>query len=265
MRRGALGLLGALLVAPLFPLWVGEADARPHHSRGSAVRGKHDKHPAAKHGKAVKRGKGRRRGGKRREAPPQMPTRIELTAVDLVTGTAHVDVVGTTRPPATRLFILTDQSGRRFVPSFAECYPPPGVTLSTGAPGATQGEADEEEPETAAGPELPATTRWRCSLTIPRLYRRAPLVTMGMEWGNLYVAAPSETVQRLWGEARAAAPLSAIADRHATTPPADLTLSRKNPLSIPETEDPPLDDDPSDTSDTTPAAHNSVREPAPAE
>ena len=257
MRAPALGL--ALLVAPLL---VGEADARPKHGRAAAVSAKHQKHPVAKRGKAAKGGKGRRRGGKRREVPPQMPSRIELTAVDLTTGTAHVDVVGTTRTPATRLFILTDQSGRRFVPSFAECHPPPGVTLPAAAPGAA-GEEDGDDEAAYAGPELPATTRWRCSLTIPRLYRRAPLTSMAMEWGNLYVSAPTETVQRLWGEARAAAPLSAVAERHAASPPVELAPVRANPLSIPEHEDPPLDDDPSDVSDTTPAAVKTDREPSP--
>ena len=259
----AIGLWGTLLFAPLL---VGTAEARAKHSQRPAVRTKHDKHPAPKHHKAVKHG-GRKRGGKRREAPPQMPSRIELTAVDLITGTAHVDVVGTTRTPATRLFILIDQSGRRFVPSFAECHPPPGVNIPIAAPGAASEAEGDDDAAAAAEPELPASTRWRCSLTIPRLYRRAPLTSMGMEWVNLYVSAPSETVQRLWGEARAAAPLSAIADRHAPTPAVELALPRKNPLSIPEHEDTPLDDDPSDTSDTTPAASKSeqAHEPTPAE
>ncbi len=256
-------VLSALLVGPLVAgnaaAW---AKSRP------AAHGKAGKRAAVKHGKATKGhkgGKGRRRGGKRREAPPQMPTRIELTAMDLITGTAHVDVVGTTRPPATRLFIMTDQSGRRFVPSFAECHPPPGVNLPAPAPGApSEGEGDDEPAD--SGPELPTTTRWRCSITIPRLYRRAPLTSMGMEWGNLYVAAPSETVQRLWGEARAAAPLSAIAERHATAPAAPIEPPvRKNPLSIPELDDPPLDDDPSDVKDTIPAAGKTEHAPVPTE
>lgn len=241
----ALRMLGVLLLGPLLLGGVAQARSSRTHAQpkpGKSVAQKRVGKSAPKHGKS------RRRGSKRLETPPQMPSQLELTAVDLVTGTAHLDVVGTTRTPATRLFILTDQSGRRFVPSFAECHPPPGVD----APSQT---ADDEE-QTPKGPELPASTHWRCSLTIPRLYRRAQLTGLSMEWGNRAVAARAETVQRLWGEARAAAPLSAIAERpHAgdavrTAP--DEAPQRTVLPPMPE-EGPGLDDDPSDPPDNTPA------------
>jgi hypothetical protein len=258
----ALRLLGALLLAPL--LLGGVAQARSHRSHGTLVRAKHGKATASRVTKSPpKHGKSRRRSARRREVPPQLPTQIELTAVDLVTGTAHLDVIGTTRPPATRLFILTDQSGRRFVPSFAECHPPPGVTL----PGPAADAAPEDDEQEPRGPELPAGTRWRCSLTIPRLYRRAPLAGMGMEWGSRAVAARSETVQRLWGEARAAAPLSAIAERphggEAAPPPSADARPVLPPL--PETGGPVLDDDPSDPSDNAPPGEAAARDAQPAE
>lgn len=230
MRQALLGfaLLLPLAVTPLAPARAAVVRSKP----AAAAK------PKAKPGKSslrsgksgARRGAVKRRGRKRREAPPQMPSRIELTAIDLVTGTAHLEVTGTTRPPVTQLFILTDQSGRRFVPHFAECAPPPGVelpalptaTAAGSAPGDEGGDEGGGEDEPALSPgapsapgsrDLPATTRWRCSLTIPRLYRRAPLASISMEWGQLRVAASDKTVQRLWGEARAAAPLSAIAER----------------------------------------------------
>mgnify|MGYP000190337126 FL=1 len=218
-----LGVLCCVLLGPLLLLPDAAAMARPKAGKSvatarpgkAAVRGGKK---ALRHGKAQ-----RRRGKKRREVPPQMPSRIELTAIDLISGTAHLDVIGTTRPPVTQLIVLSDQTGRRYAPSFAECHPPPGVQLAE-APAASDPEAGEseesDEGEPAAGlPELPATTRWRCSLTIPRLYRREPITGITMEWGHLSVAASEQTVQRLWGEARAQAPLTAIAER----PPAPIT------------------------------------------
>lgn len=230
-------LLGFALLVPLAVSAPGSAQAVAQRGKAAAAARPKAKAKVGQAGKsALRSGKpgGRRpavkrRGRKRREAPPQLPSRIELTAIDLVTGTAHLDVVGTTRPPVTQLFILTDQSGRRFVPHFAECTPPPGVELPAALPAGAAAEAasgdeggDDDEPALPPGAqELPATTHWRCSLTIPRLYRRAPLASISMEWGQLRVAASDQAVQRLWGEARAAAPLSAIAERNDSPPAKD--------------------------------------------
>ncbi len=238
--------LGWALLVPL--LVAGGADAaRPQPGRAVAA-SRPGKAAGVRPGKAagakLRRGKAQRRGRKkRREVPPQMPSKLELTAIDLVSGTAHLDVVGTTRPPVTQLFVFADQTGRRYAPSFAECHPPPGVHLAPAA-GTERGEAaePEEDAPAAAGPELPATTRWRCSLTIPRLYRRAPITGITMEWGRLSVAAPEQAVQRLWGEARALAPLSAIAERP-SDPPAEQAAPRPA-AGVPGTTAPPLDDDP---------------------
>lgn len=218
-----LGVFGCALLGSLLLCADAGAAARPHPGK-SAAKVRPGKAAVRGGKKELRRGKAQRRGRKkRREVPPQMPSRIELTAIDLVSGTAHLDVIGTTRPPVTQLFVLSDQTGRRYAPSFAECHPPPGVQLAE-APAASDPEAGEseesDEGEPAAGlPELPATTRWRCSLTIPRLYRREPITGITMEWGHLSVAASEQTVQRLWGEARAQAPLTAIAER----PPAPIT------------------------------------------
>lgn len=277
MRRALLGL--ALIVPLLAAGPIARAGTAAKAKGGVAAKAKGGaaakSGPAAKaKGGAAKSGlragksgpqrgkKAARRGRKRRESPPQMPKSVELTAIDLVTGTAHVEVVGTTRPPVTQLFILTDQSGRRFVPHFAECHPPPGVNLPVSAappvaaavpsaddPGGADGAAgdedgDDEEPPLPPGArELPATTRWRCTLTIPRLYRRAPLASLSMEWGALRVAASDQTVQRLWGEARAAAPLAAIAERSESAPPPAPTESPQAP-SAPEGASPPANDAP---------------------
>jgi hypothetical protein len=223
MQRRTLQLLTAAPLGLLLAAGDAGAGARVPASKPAArATAKSAQSPGPK-GKS--RGRRPGRGKKRRhEPPPQMPSLIELTAIELTTGTAHVEVVGTTRPPLTRLFVLTDANGRRFVPSFAECYPPAGVQLPEGAHddslAEAAGEAEagaeaEGRDPTPAGrlPELPATTRWRCALSIPRLYRRVPLTSLAMEWGSLSVSASSDTVQRLWSQARAAAPLSALAER----------------------------------------------------
>lgn len=268
-----LGVLCCVLLGPLLLCADAAGKTRPQPGK-SAAKARPGK-AAVRGGKKVPRhGKAQRRGGKkRREVPPQLPSRIELTAIDLVSGTAHLDVVGTTRPPVTQLFVLSDQTGRRYAPSFAECHPPPGVQLADApaASGAGPGEAegsDDDEP-VAATPELPATTRWRCSLSIPRLYRRAPITGITMEWGRLSVAASEQTVQRLWGEARALAPLTAIAERPSastTDPTTDPISTPRRPAAAgPESADSaataaPLDDDPGEPGDSprdeTPAARS---------
>lgn len=265
--------LGILCCALLGPLLLGAdaaAVARPQPGR-SVAKVRPGKAAVRGGKKELRRGKAQRRGRKkRREVPPQMPSRIELTAIDLVSGTAHLDVIGTTRPPVTQLFVLSDQTGRRYAPSFAECHPPPGVQLAEApaASGAEPGEgedSDEGEP-TAGGLELPATTRWRCSLTIPRLYRRAPIIGITMEWGRLSVAAPEQTVQRLWGEARALAPLTAVAERPSTADQAaDPTSPPRRPAAPgPESADSsavasPLDDDPGEPGDSQQAQTSAAR------
>ncbi len=268
-----LGVLCCVLLGPLLLLPDAAAMARPKSGKSvakarpgkAAVRGgKKD----LRHGKAQRRGR-----KKRREVPPQLPSRIELTAIDLVSGTAHLDVIGTTRPPVTQLFVLSDQTGRRYAPSFAECHPPPGVQLAdtpaASDPGPGEGEGSDDDEPAAGTLELPATTRWRCSLTIPRLYRRAPITGITMEWGRLSVAASEPTVQRLWGEARALAPLTAIAERPSASladPTTEPTSTPRRPAaSGPESADSaaaaaPLDDDPGEPGDSpqdeTPAARS---------
>lgn len=245
--------LSLLIVAPLGGPFVGEALGR---TRGKAAAGGSG-HAIQKSGhktnhKAGRRGRGRTK--KRREPPPQMPSEIDLKAIDLTTGITHVEVVGTTRPPATRLFLFTDTSGRRFVPAFAECHPPLGVTLPDAPTAAAGEEGEDDEPAATAGtPELPAGTRWRCVLTIPRLYRRAPLASLTMEWGNLAVAVPAEQVQRLWGEARAAAPLSTLAERNHDAPATKPEpVSPRPALPTGANEDPHGDEDDDDHDDPGP-------------
>lgn len=185
------------------------------------------------------RGRGKRHDKRRRSyAPPQMPQTLELMDLDLVTGFAHVVAVGTTRVPDARLFVLTDDRGRRFVPEQAECAAPPGVSIPPEAlqpdePGADEGggEAPPERPAsaapvhetTASGGLAPINTRWRCTLTVSRLYRRARIVAVSMEWGQKAVDVPARMVADVWKKAVAAAPDVAVAQtapaREAARPP----------------------------------------------
>jgi hypothetical protein len=171
-------------------------------------------------------GRSDRRGGKRRVhyAPPQLPQMLELVDLDLMTGYAHVIATGTTRVPDARLFVLSDDRGRRFVPELAECTAPPGVEVPAAAlqPDELEGdgggegtggasEAGARPPEQPVAALAPINTRWRCTLTLSRLYRRAPLVGVAMEWGTRFVEVPAGQVAAVWQKARAAAPDHAVA------------------------------------------------------
>lgn len=220
-----------------------KAPSRTSSAKGSAGK----KHSASSSSSSSKRlaksdrGRGKRHDKRRRYyAPPQMPQTLELLDLDLITGFAHVVAVGTTRVPDARLFVLTDDRGRRFVPEQAECAAPPGVSVPPEAlqpdePGADEGggEAPSARPAgtsaapvheaTASGGLAPINTRWRCTLTISRLYRRARLVAVSMEWGQKAVDVPTKGVDAVWKKAAAAAPDVAVAQtaaaREAVRPP----------------------------------------------
>lgn len=228
-----------------FLLAGGNADARgtgakKGSSRASWAKSTTSKKPSASSASSKRlakseRGRGKRHDKRRRYyAPPQMPQTIELLDLDLITGFAHVVAVGTTRVPDARLFVLTDDRGRRFVPEQAECAAPPGVSVPPEAlqpdePGADEGgaEAPANAPPvheaTASGGLAPINTRWRCTLTISRLYRRARLVAVSMEWGQKAVDVPAKIVEAVWKKAVAAAPDVAVAQsaapREAVRPP----------------------------------------------
>lgn len=248
--RPVLALVLALLVFS-----GGSAEARGTGAKKGSARTSSAKSPSGKKPSASshssssgskrlaksERGRGKRHDKRRRYyAPPQMPQTLELVDLDLVTGFAHVVAVGTTRVPDARLFVLTDDRGRRFVPEQAECAAPPGVSVPPEAlqpdePGADEGggEAPSDRPAstsaapvheaTAGGGLAPINTRWRCTLTISRLYRRARLVAVSMEWGQKAVDVPAKMVAAVWKKAAAAAPDVAMAQtapaREAVRPP----------------------------------------------
>lgn len=218
---------------------VAEARTRQHspHHRPAAASSRSSHNSGSSSKKLSKSGsshRGKKKKSKQRyEPPPQMPVSLQLLSLDLVTGAALVEAYGTTRVPLSRLFVLTDDRGRRFVPQLAECEPPAGAVLVTApAKGSAKSPAlksgkpssnDEQEQDSEADqPELSSSgpLRWRCHLVIPPLYRRAVLTGVTMEWGHLAVAAAAENVQQKWSEARKRAPLSVVAERaHDAVPP----------------------------------------------
>jgi hypothetical protein len=109
-----------------------------------------------------------------------MPSRIEVLRVDAENGRVRVVLLGPARPPEPRLFVLTDERGRRFVPATADCLPMAN---------------DESEQK-----------RWLCSLTIAPLYRRAALTGVAMEWGDREVHALPGQVRSRWAEAQTGEP-----------------------------------------------------------
>ena len=170
---------------------------------------------AARRAKSLRAGKGfggqkgKGRGRKRREIPPQMPQQIELTAIDPNRNRHRPRRGGRDdAPPVTQLFILTDQSGRRFVPHFAECHPPPASPWSP-RPTAVKIRARSRAVRTATKtatrmsrrfPPAPVSCRRprAGAATSPSLgFTAAPRWLRSAWSGAQRVAASDQTVQRL--------------------------------------------------------------------
>ena len=182
------GLVHAQSLQNVADLHVCEARTRQHspHHRPTASSSHSSGSSSKKLSKSGSSHRGKKKKSKQRyEPPPQMPVSLHLLSLDLVTGAALVEAYGTTRVPLSRLFVLTDDRGRRFVPQFAECEPPSGAVLAAApakkSPATKSGKPnsnDEQEQDSDADqPELSSSgpLRWRCHLVIPPLYRRAVL------------------------------------------------------------------------------------------
>lgn len=197
--------LGSILLwASLF--WAasaGGADRRgmapKHHAAHAAenARSRPKSIAATPKGKKSSRS---RRGTRRRvpEAPPPMPSAIEVQAIDPENGIVRLMLLGPSRAPEPRLFVLTDERGRRFVPLIAQCAPKDALTAAAAKKAETGGGDDPIEAKDA--PEL----CWECSLTIAPLYRRAALTGVAMEWGERAVSAIPGQVSSRWAAAKSA-------------------------------------------------------------
>lgn len=175
-------LLGvALLLCAMSP----EAALARSRKSASVSRG----HGKSSHGKSSR---GPRRKKKQRSyRPPEMPSSIEFQSFDLVTGQGQLIVVGTKHVPEIRLLVLSDDRGRRFVPDMADCQPPVGVEL----------------PAEGSDPALvPANLRWRCTFSVPTLYRKAALIGVAMEWGDKSVEVASQKVATVYAAAAKSVP-----------------------------------------------------------
>lgn len=150
--------------------------------------------------------KGGRRGARKRRppAPPPMPSRLEVVAVDPAVGGVRVALLGPARPPETRLFVLTDERGRRFVPATAECQPTSPLPPSPGKESSKESSKESGKPP-SDGPETPLV-HWQCALTIAPSYRRAALTGVSMEWGDRIVSALPGQVRSRWAEAGSTLP-----------------------------------------------------------
>lgn len=193
--------LAAIATAAVLLLGIDAAEAGQRVARSkSRSRGKTEeqKSPAKSLGKSSRSTDSRRSGKrKRREAPPKLPARLELKAVDLSTHTLEVEAAGLARPPETRLFVLTDERGRRFVPAAASCRPADAATAKAAqATDADEGKEAEAATEAASG-------RWLCRVEVARLYQRSPLTAIAMEWGDRIVEVPSASIKTRYAQAQA--------------------------------------------------------------
>lgn len=175
-------LLGmALLLCALSP-----EEAQARFRKAASVSHGHGK---SSHGKSSR---GQRRKKKQRHyRPPEMPSSIEFQSFDLITGQGQLIVVGTKHIPEIRLLVLSDDRGRRFVPDMADCQPPVGVELP----------ADGSDPAL-----LPTNLRWRCTFSVPPLYRKAALIGVAMEWGEKSVEVASQKVATVYAAAARSVP-----------------------------------------------------------
>jgi hypothetical protein len=181
MSRVALGLaLGSLLAAaPILAAPAKKVQKRPP--------------PKAQKGKKKSTPSG----------PPLPPPAVLLRGIDLAAGHALVDVAGSARAPEARIFTLTDERERHYLPHLVECHPQPVEPDQAGA--------DKGSLSASTGPAVPPPPagRWRCSLEIPRIYQRSALVGLSVQLRGQTIAVPRERVQAAWAEARAMTPLPA--------------------------------------------------------
>jgi hypothetical protein len=94
-------------------------------------------------------------------------------------------------PSTTCSFSSMKLKNTSAIPDLAECQPPVGVEL----------------PAEGSDPALvPANLRWRCTFSVPPLYRRAALLAVAMEWGDKSVEVPPQKVAMVYAAAAKAVP-----------------------------------------------------------
>lgn len=178
--------LWILLSATLLLCAMPPVEAQARSRKSASVSHGHGK---SSHGKSSR---GQRRKKKQRHyRPPEMPSSIEFQSFDLVTGQGQLLVIGTKHVPEIRLLVLSDDRGRRFVPDMADCQPPVGVELPV----------DGSDPAL-----LPANLRWRCTFSVPTLYRKAALIGVAMEWGDKSVEVTAQKVASVYAQAAKSVP-----------------------------------------------------------
>lgn len=220
------GTLGSIVLSVAFCCALSAPAAGKRPAAPAAKKRAAKTHTMAKKRPATLRGK---RGGRRSQplTPPPMPSRIEVLATEPASGGVQLALYGLSRPPETRLFVLTDERGRRFVPATAECTSEPEPTEAT----AKEPLAAKERAATRADSEESSSvpTRWLCDLTLAPLYRRAALTGVAMEWGDRSVSALPGQVAARWAEGPVTNHISPRPALPAAQPQPQLPVDKESP------------------------------------
>lgn len=220
--------LGSLAIVLSLCCALGSAAEGGRASRASSSRESKGKKASSNRGERGRASAHKRLTRRKRPpAPPPMPARLEVLSIEPKSGSIRVALLGPARPPETRLFVLTDERGRRFVPATAEC--------STG-----DAVADPTAAETTPVENQPLI-HWQCELTVAPLYRHAALTGVSMEWGDRIISALPGQVRERWAEGPTSHP--APAPKSAPEKPAGKTTAPPPPSEAEPPEPPAGEDD----------------------
>jgi len=223
------GTLGSIVLSVAFCCALSAPAAGKRPAAPAAKKRAAKTHTLAKKRPATQRG---RRGGRRSQplTPPPMPSRIEVLAIEPASGSVQLALYGLSRPPETRLFVLTDERGRRFVPATAECTSELESTEATDKEPSAAKERVATKADSQESSSVPA--RWLCDLTLAPLYQRAALTGVAMEWGDRIVSTLPGQVAARWAKGPVTNPVLPRPVLPAAQPQPELPAEKESPDTV---------------------------------